>query len=30
LNKKQSALIVPLVVLAYEHFEKAKKRFEKY
>lgn len=28
LNKKQSILIVPLVVLAYEHFEKAKERFK--
>jgi transcription-repair coupling factor (superfamily II helicase) len=28
LNKKQSILIVPLVVLAYEHFEKSKERFK--
>ena len=28
INKKQSILIVPLVVLAYEHFEKAKERFK--
>ena len=27
INKKQSVLISPLVVLAYEHFEKAKERF---
>lgn len=27
LNKKQSVLITPLVVLAYEHYEKALKRF---
>lgn len=30
LNKKQSCLISPLVVLAYEHFEKAKERFSKF
>ncbi len=30
LNKKQSILIVPLVVLAYEHFEKAKERFKSF
>ncbi len=30
LNKKQSILIVPLVVLAYEHFEKAKSRFKEF
>lgn len=30
LNKKQSILIVPLVVLAYEHYEKAKDRFKKF
>ena len=29
-NKKQSILIVPLVVLAYEHFEKAKERFKEF
>ena len=28
INKKQSILIVPLVVLAYEHYEKAKERFK--
>ncbi|MDD2908054.1 MAG: CarD family transcriptional regulator [Candidatus Gracilibacteria bacterium] len=27
INRKQAALISPLVVLAYEHFEKAKERF---
>jgi transcription-repair coupling factor (superfamily II helicase) len=27
LNGKQTALVTPLVVLAYEHFEKAKERF---
>jgi|GEM_PF-783787 len=27
LNKKQALLISPLVVLAYEHYEKAKERF---
>ncbi len=27
INNKQAALISPLVVLAYEHFEKAKERF---
>ncbi len=30
LNKKQSILIVPLVILAYEHFEKSKQRFGKF
>ena len=30
INEKQAALISPLVVLAYEHFEKAKQRFEKF
>jgi len=30
LNKKQSILIVPLVVLAYEHYEKAKERFKEF
>jgi len=30
LNKKQSILIVPLVVLAYEHYEKAKERFKQF
>lgn len=30
LNKKQSILISPLVVLAYEHFEKAKDRFKNF
>lgn len=30
LNKKQSILISPLVVLAYEHFEKALDRFKEY
>lgn len=30
INKKQSVLISPLVVLAYEHFEKAKERFANY
>lgn len=30
LNKKQSILIVPLVVLAYEHYEKAKQRFKEF
>lgn len=29
-NKKQAILISPLVVLAYEHFEKAKERMEKF
>ncbi len=28
INKKQSILIVPLVVLAYEHYQKAKERFK--
>ena len=28
INEKQAALISPLVVLAYEHFEKAKERFK--
>jgi transcription-repair coupling factor (superfamily II helicase) len=28
LNKKQSVLIAPLVILAYEHFEKAVERFK--
>jgi transcription-repair coupling factor (superfamily II helicase) len=27
LNKKQSIIISPLVVLAYEHYEKARERF---
>jgi len=30
LNKKQSVLISPLVVLAYEHYEKARERFESF
>lgn len=30
INKKQVALISPLVVLAYEHYEKAKERFSKF
>ena len=29
-NKKQSILLTPLVVLAYEHYEKAKERFESF
>lgn len=30
INEKQAVLISPLVVLAYEHFEKAKERFAKF
>jgi transcription-repair coupling factor (superfamily II helicase) len=30
LNKKQAAFISPLVILAYEHFESLKKRFEQF
>ncbi len=30
LNKKQSIFITPLVILAYEHFEKAKERFRSF
>ncbi len=30
LNKKQSVLISPLVVLAYQHYEKARERFAKF
>jgi len=30
LNKKQSIFIAPLVVLAYEHYEKAINRFKQF